>query len=265
MSKYAQRYCVYIHCRAPPILWSGQYAKCSKSASRINHLRHFSGIRRATIRRAKGWLTLISRLDHRKLYSLWEAVLELHAPTPYADLPRRLFEILSRCLSFDFLAYRELVDEQNERSFIYPEHNFDIRVFDAPLDKHSTWNTVVRDRLKSPIDNSDFTRLAERPRTDSHGCVSKYLQQSHKLALITPDYCPHIEIALNRSTSDFSEEDRLSAPLAAKTREPKLLPRAGKPSACQGLAQTQSRLLAQKEVFNPSTVTRSLPSTNSSR
>ena len=40
-----------------------------------------------------------------------------------------------------------------------------------------------------------------------------------------------------------------SAPLAATSREPKLLPRPGKPPACQRLAQSQSRLLAQKEVF----------------
>src|SRR5256885_1369264 len=56
-----------------------------------------------------------------------------------------------------------------------------------------------------------------------------------------------------------------SAPLAAKSREPKLLPRAGKLPACQRLAQTQARLLAQKELFEPSTVTRSLPSASSSQ
>src|ERR1700686_938354 len=61
------------------------------------------------------------------------------------------------------------------------------------------------------------------------------------------------------------EKSAKSASTAAISGEPKLLPRVRKPSACQRLAHSQSRLLAQEEVFDPSTVTRSLPSASSTQ
>jgi LysR family transcriptional regulator, benzoate and cis,cis-muconate-responsive activator of ben and cat genes len=64
-----------------------------------------------------------------------------------------------------------------------------------------------------------------------------------------------------------SEDDhRRGTKLQDFAREPFLIldpNRTGKPPACQRLAQSQSRLLAQKEVFHPSTVTRFLPSASS--
>jgi hypothetical protein len=50
------------------------------------------------------------RLEHRDLKAVSEALLILYAPGPVIDFPDRVYAALSRCLSFEFLAYHEDVD-----------------------------------------------------------------------------------------------------------------------------------------------------------
>jgi hypothetical protein len=78
------------------------------------------------------------------------------------------------------------------------------------------------------------------------GVLSAGSTQSASSALLLKAFLPQ------------TEQSRKSAALAAKTGQPKLLQRVAKQPACQRVAKTQSRVLAQKELYTPRTVTRSL-------
>jgi DNA-binding CsgD family transcriptional regulator len=151
----------------------------------------------------------MARLGHSELKAFSEALLELYSPGPHADLPARLFKVLSRCISVDFFAYHEVAnDYQNERLVIYPEYGLDIKVFEAYLYQHPAWNAVVKDRLESPVKISDFASLSQWQRTDLYNHIFRSRDQNYQLGFITLDHQPQLGIALNRSAPDFSEEDR---------------------------------------------------------
>jgi hypothetical protein len=149
------------------------------------------------------------RLGHLELRTLSEALLELYSPGPNADLPARMCRTLRRCLSFDFLGYHEIVDNyQNSRAVTYPEFNPDMQAFTAYLHQHPTWNGVIRDRLESSVKISDFVSRDEWQRTDLYNHIFRPRGQNHQLAFITLGETPQLGVALNRSTRDFSEEER---------------------------------------------------------
>jgi hypothetical protein len=91
---------------------------------------------------------------------------------------------------------------------IYPEYHFDNRIFEAYLHQHPTWNGIVRDRLESSVKISDFVSRDGWQRTDLYNYIFRPQGQNHQLAFITFGEFPQLGVALNRSTCDFSEEER---------------------------------------------------------
>src|SRR5262245_38050804 len=128
----------------------------------------------------------MARLRHQELRALSEALLDVYSPGPHADFPARVFRTLRRCLSCDFLAYHEIVDNyQNRRTVSYPEFHPDMQAFAAYLHQHPTWNRVVRDRLESSVKISDFVSRDEWQRTDLYNHIFRPRGLNHQLAFIT--------------------------------------------------------------------------------
>ena len=150
----------------------------------------------------------MARLRHQRLKTLSDALLDVYSPGPIADLPVRMFSALRSCLSFDFLGYHEITDNQNQRGVIHPEYPFDNKIFETYLHQHPTWNGVVRDQLESSVTISDFVSRDEWQRTDLYNHIFRPQEQNHQLAFITFAQFPQLGVALNRSTCDFSEEER---------------------------------------------------------
>ena len=148
------------------------------------------------------------RLRHFELTALSEALLELHSPGPHADFPARVSAILRRSLSFDCLAYHEIVDNQNQRAIFCPEIPFDAQIFETYLDQHPTWNAFTKDHVESCVKISDFMSRDNWERTDLYNHIFRPLTFHHQLAFITLGELPQLGIALNRSRRDFSEEER---------------------------------------------------------
>jgi hypothetical protein len=149
------------------------------------------------------------RLRHLELRALSEALLELYSPGPNADLPERFFNILRRCFEFDYFAYHEISDDYHPtRNITYPEYGLDVKALEAYLHQHFTWNAFAVDRRESPVKISDFATLAQWQRTDLYNHIFRPRGQNHQLAFITLGHQPQLGIALNRSTLDFSEEER---------------------------------------------------------
>jgi DNA-binding CsgD family transcriptional regulator len=151
----------------------------------------------------------MTRLRHSELRVLSEALLELYNPGPDSSLPERFFTILRRCFGFDYFAYHEIFDDyQPKRNVIYPEYRLDVKALEAYLHQHVTWNACVADRVGLPVKISDFATIAQWQQTDLYNYIFRPHGQNHQLAFITRGSQPQLGIALNRSTLDFSEEER---------------------------------------------------------
>ncbi len=107
-----------------------------------------------------------------------------------------------------FWVITKLVITKISESVIYPEYPFDNRIFEAYLHQHPTWNGIVSGRLKSSVKISDFVSRAGWQRTDLYNYIFRPQGQNHQLAFITLGELPQLGVALNRSTRDFSEEER---------------------------------------------------------
>ncbi|MBV8415434.1 MAG: helix-turn-helix transcriptional regulator [Verrucomicrobia bacterium] len=148
------------------------------------------------------------RLGHLELRAFSEALLELYSPGPNTDLPARMFTTLHRCLSFDFLGYHEITDNRNQRGVIYPEYPFHKGIFEAYLHQHPAWNAIIRARLEASVKISDFVSRDRWQRTDLYNHIFRPRGLNHQLAFITFGEFSQLGVALNRSTRDFSEEER---------------------------------------------------------
>jgi DNA-binding CsgD family transcriptional regulator len=151
----------------------------------------------------------MARLRHQELKAFSEALLELYSPRPLADFPDNVSASLRRCLSFDSIAYHEIVDNQNQRAISYPEIPFDLQAFETYLDQHPNWNAFTRDRVESSVKISDFVTRSDWERTDLYNYIFRPFSIRDQLGFITLGALPQLGIGLNRSRRDFSEEDRL--------------------------------------------------------
>lgn len=116
--------------------------------------------------------------------------------------------ILGRCLSFDSLAYHEIVDNQNQRALSYPEIPFDLQAFETYLDQHPNWNAFTRDHIESCVKISDSVTRNQWERTDLYNYIFRPFAIRDQLGFISLGALPQIGIGLNRSGRDFSEEER---------------------------------------------------------
>jgi DNA-binding CsgD family transcriptional regulator len=151
---------------------------------------------------------LMARLRHQELKAFAEALLELYSPGPLADFPDKVSAGLRRCLSFESLAYHEIIDNQNQRVISYPEILFDLKAFETYLDQHPNWNAFTRDRVESSVKISDFVTRSEWERTDLYNYIFRPFAIRDQLGFITLGALPQLGIGLNRSRRDFSEEER---------------------------------------------------------
>ena len=151
----------------------------------------------------------MARLRHSELEALSEILLELYSPCSYTDFPVRLFVLLRRCFSFDFFDYHEIANNRNERNFVYPECKPKIGVFKASMHPPRTWTAFARKRVRTHLSTPDLPTFSERQRVDLYDRVIPRNRQNYQLGFTLSDQLPQLGIALNRSSRDFSEEDRL--------------------------------------------------------
>lgn len=151
----------------------------------------------------------MQRLKHSELESLSKALLELYTPGEYLDLPSRVLRILHNCFSFELGAYHEISGYENERMIIEPDEGISLEVFTTYLRQHPSWTPVVEGRIASPVKISDFASQDRWRRTDLYNGFFRPVGQNYQLAFITLSESPQLGVALNRSTHDFSEEERM--------------------------------------------------------
>jgi DNA-binding CsgD family transcriptional regulator len=152
----------------------------------------------------------MTRLAHRQLRAFSEALLELYAPASGADFPAHLFRVVRRFLSCDFVCYAEYVHGRNKKRITDPPTpeptNFD--VFDRYLDQLPTLNAFFSNRTTSAAKISDFTTLQQWHRTELYNSVFRPKKLSYQLMFMAVHESPQAGLAVNRSTRDFTEDER---------------------------------------------------------
>ena len=142
------------------------------------------------------------------LANLSRALIELHTPGSHTDFPSRLFASLRICFTCDFYSYNELTDKSVERVEIYPNWDKNLEVFKACAHEHSSINASYRKRLHSAVKISDFVSLTQWHRTHLYNEFFRQRNQNYQLAFVSTEELPKLGVALNRESTDFSEDER---------------------------------------------------------
>jgi DNA-binding CsgD family transcriptional regulator len=140
--------------------------------------------------------------------NLSRALIELHTPGSHTDFPSRLFASLRICFTCDFYSYNELTDKSVERVEIYPNWGKDLEVFKNYVHEHPSINAIYQKRLRSAVKISDFVNLTQWHRTHLYNEFFRHRNQNYQLAFISTEELPKLGVALNRESTDFSEDER---------------------------------------------------------
>jgi DNA-binding CsgD family transcriptional regulator len=153
---------------------------------------------------------IVTRLKHRQIRNFSKALLELYSPSTVAEFPMRLFHVLRRFFSCDFCCYAEYAGPLNRRRVTDPmtpePTKFD--VFDTYLHQLPTRAAALNLRTQSALKLSDFASLREWHRTDLYNHIFRPNKLSYQLSFYSVHDSPQLGVSLNRSSRDFSEDER---------------------------------------------------------
>ena len=141
--------------------------------------------------------------------SLSKALLELHNSGPHTDFPTRLFASLRLCFSCDFYSFNEWTDKKVERIEIYPNWDVSLKLFKDYLGEHPSINAIYQKRLKSAVKVSDFVSLTQWRQARLYNELFRLSNQNYQLAFVSGEQLPKLAVSLNRTSTAFSEEERL--------------------------------------------------------
>jgi DNA-binding CsgD family transcriptional regulator len=150
----------------------------------------------------------VARLANSDQETLSRVLLELYQPCTLEDFPGRLFAALRRCLSGDLYCYTELHPNGAIRIVAEPAYRASAELFTRNAHQSPSVNMIVTQKVLSPVKISDFVSLTEWQRKDLYNEHFRTENQRYQLGFISPHNSPHLGVTLNRSTKDFSEEER---------------------------------------------------------
>jgi DNA-binding CsgD family transcriptional regulator len=140
--------------------------------------------------------------------NLSRALLELHTPGPHADFPTRLFASLRLCFACDFYSFNEWTDRNVERIEIYPNWDLSLKMFRDYLCDNPSIEAIYRKKLRTAVKVSDFVSLTKWRQIELNQEHIRVRAQNYQLTFISAEQLPKLAVALNRTTRDFSEEER---------------------------------------------------------
>jgi DNA-binding CsgD family transcriptional regulator len=151
----------------------------------------------------------VARLRHKDIKAISASLLELYSLGPLSELPERVFRSLACCLACDIYCYNEF-DRKGATKVIVdqPEFRASVEDFNRYVHQHPSITGIVSRKIQSPVKISDFTALQQWQRSDLYNSFFRLEGQNFQLGFLTLTDYPRLGIALNRSSRDFSEEER---------------------------------------------------------
>ncbi len=152
----------------------------------------------------------MARFRVRELKAFSRALLELYSPRPGVAFPSKVFNAVAGLLSCDFFCYAEYTNGRNRYRTTSPATKEPTRfdIFDRYLHQLPSLSAIWKLRLRTPVKISDFVSLRQWRRTDLYNYLFRPKKLSYQLYFLALDESPQLGFALNRSTKDFSEDER---------------------------------------------------------
>jgi DNA-binding CsgD family transcriptional regulator len=152
----------------------------------------------------------MARLRIRELKAFSRALLDLYSPSPELAFPAVVFSSVRRLLSCDFYCYAEYIGGRNKRRVTLPvtEEPTRFDIFDRYLDQLPSLNSIRKFGINYSVRISDFMSLREWHCTDLYNYLFRPKKLSYQLYFLVRGVCPELGVALNRSSKDFTAEER---------------------------------------------------------
>ena len=154
------------------------------------------------------------QLDHQKLKSLSEAILELYRPMPTAELPRHFLSILKGMIASEQIAFNDFNPQSGEIAITWG--------MEVPSTLLKLVPVFEKHVLENPLVPKLFSRDPVLPATRITDVVSKetfwetniYNEFYRKIGAdfqmacgLTTRKSPYLALALNREGQDFTDEE----------------------------------------------------------
>ena len=153
----------------------------------------------------------MARLRHSNIRALSEALLKLYSPVPLSELPNQLLQVVSQFLKCDLYSYNEHTGLTNQRMETYPDYpdKAKFKLFAEYLPQHPMARAILEHKIETAVTISDFATRTQWEKTDLYNSVFRGDHLDYQLGFVTIHETPQMGLALNRSSGDFTEEERL--------------------------------------------------------
>ena len=154
------------------------------------------------------------QLDHQKLKSLSEAILELYRPMPTAELPRHFLSILKGMIASEQIAFNDFNPQSGEIAITWGMEVPSTLIKLLPVfEQHVLENPLVpklfrRDPVLPASRISDAVPMQEYRKTTIYNEFYRKIGADFQLACgLSTRKSPYLALAMNREGQDFSDED----------------------------------------------------------
>ena len=149
----------------------------------------------------------MARLKHSELQALSKTLLGLYSPGPYGDFPARLIALVRRLFCCDNYCWNEFAGHTALRTVHEPEFSGSLDILNHYIDQHPLATALLKDHVRHAVRISDFTTLRQWQYSDLWNNFFRLEDLNYQLIFFSYGQ-RQAGIALNRSTRDFSEEER---------------------------------------------------------
>jgi DNA-binding CsgD family transcriptional regulator len=126
------------------------------------------------------------------------------------EFPSRVVEVVRKFVPCDFYAHHEFAGSIKRpiRHAVFPEYPTDVAYLAEFGQQHPFERTMFVDHLAGPFRLSDYITRREWRRTDLYNHLFRPQNQNYQLTIASRGPSVQVALALNRSTSDFTDEER---------------------------------------------------------
>ena len=154
------------------------------------------------------------QLDHQKLKSLSQAILELYRPMPTAELPRHFLSTLNGIISSEQIAFNDFNPRTGEIAITWAKEVPSALTKLLPVfEKHVLENPLVpklfrRDPVLPASRISDAAPLQEYRKTTIYNEFYRKIGADFQLACgLSTRKSPYLALAMNREGQDFTDDE----------------------------------------------------------
>ena len=126
------------------------------------------------------------------------------------EFPNRVVEVVQKFLPCDFYAYHEFANSisRPRRNVVFPEYPTDLSYLAEFAHQHPFERKIFSEHIQTPVRISECLSLRQWQRTDLYNSLFRPQKQNYQMTIASHEPGLQVALALNRSTSDFTDEEK---------------------------------------------------------